>query len=146
MEDIFNADETGLFWKALPNKTLAISGEECKGGKLAKERLTVLFCVSFTGEKLKPLVIGKSENPRCLNKIDKKLLPVEWKWNNKAWMREDIFAEWLNNLNEMMIKKKRKIILFIDNASPHANQNLLNVQIKFFPLIVLRLFNHSIKV
>jgi hypothetical protein len=39
-EDIFNADETGLFFKALPDKTLAPKGEACKGGKLAKERIT----------------------------------------------------------------------------------------------------------
>jgi hypothetical protein len=30
-EDIFNADETGLFFKALPDKTLAPKGEACKG-------------------------------------------------------------------------------------------------------------------
>ena len=59
-QDIFNADETGLFWRALPNKTLAVSAPDCHGTKNSKERLTVLFCVSFAGEKLKPLVIGKS--------------------------------------------------------------------------------------
>jgi hypothetical protein len=41
-EDIFNADETGLFFKALPDKTLAPKGEACKAGKLAKERITVI--------------------------------------------------------------------------------------------------------
>lgn len=25
-EDVFNADETGLFWKLMPNKTLAFKG------------------------------------------------------------------------------------------------------------------------
>ena len=57
--DIFNCDETGLFYRALPDKTLAVKDQSCKGGKNAKERLTVMFACSSTGEKLKPLVIGK---------------------------------------------------------------------------------------
>lgn len=58
--DIFNADETGLFFKALPDKSLVLRKEECKGGKKSKERFTVLLCSNWDGsEKLKPLVIGK---------------------------------------------------------------------------------------
>lgn len=34
-EDIFNADETGLFYKCLPDKTLLFKGDECNGGKKA---------------------------------------------------------------------------------------------------------------
>uniref|UniRef100_H3AIV2 HTH CENPB-type domain-containing protein n=1 Tax=Latimeria chalumnae TaxID=7897 RepID=H3AIV2_LATCH len=35
--DFFNIDETGLFYKLLPNRTLALKGEECHGGKHSKE-------------------------------------------------------------------------------------------------------------
>lgn len=69
-QNIFNADETGLFYRALPDKTFAYKGESCSGGKIAKERLTVLLCVSMSGEKLKPLVIGKSVKPRYFKGID----------------------------------------------------------------------------
>ena len=31
--NIFNADETGMFWKFLPDKTMAFQGEACQGGK-----------------------------------------------------------------------------------------------------------------
>ena len=41
--DIFNADETGLFFKCLPNKTLNPKGEKCFNGEKSKERLTILF-------------------------------------------------------------------------------------------------------
>lgn len=59
--DIFNADETGLFFKCLPNKTLAFKNEKCFGGKQSKERITVLVGSNMTGiEKLKLLVIGKA--------------------------------------------------------------------------------------
>ena len=31
--DIYNADEFGLFYKALPNKTLHLKDEKCSGGE-----------------------------------------------------------------------------------------------------------------
>lgn len=60
-DDIYNADETALLFKAVPNRSLVISKEQCKGGKRSKERYTVLLCSNSSGtDKLKPLVIGKS--------------------------------------------------------------------------------------
>lgn len=57
---IFNSDETGLFYRVLPEISLTLNKESCKGGKKSKDRLTILFCVNSTGEeKLKPLVIGQ---------------------------------------------------------------------------------------
>jgi hypothetical protein len=35
--DIYNADETGLFFNSLPDRTLVLKGETCHGGKSAKE-------------------------------------------------------------------------------------------------------------
>ena len=43
--DVFNADETGLFWHPLPDKTHSVSGEVCGGGK----RVTVLVCANMDG-------------------------------------------------------------------------------------------------
>ncbi|XP_064479138.1 tigger transposable element-derived protein 6-like [Ornithodoros turicata] len=42
-EDVFNADETALFFRLLPERTTAVKGEKCKGGKKSKERITVLL-------------------------------------------------------------------------------------------------------
>lgn len=48
-EDIYNADETGLLYKCLPNKTLHYKSERCHGGKMSKERLTILPICNMTG-------------------------------------------------------------------------------------------------
>ena len=48
-KDVFNGDETGLFYRMLPTKTFAVKGEACKGGKMSKERLTVFVCAHMTG-------------------------------------------------------------------------------------------------
>ena len=64
-QDVFNADETGLFFRCLPNKTHAFKGQACHGGKQAKDRLTVLIGCNMTGtEKLPLLVIRKSAKAR----------------------------------------------------------------------------------
>ena len=84
-KDIFNCDETGLLFRAMPTKLFKKKGATCSGGKKSKDRITVLFTCSAIGEKLKSLVIGKSANPRCF-KGCKHLLPVKYTANRKAWM------------------------------------------------------------
>ena len=36
--NVYNGDETGLFFRVLPSKTLTVSSDKCTGGKLSKER------------------------------------------------------------------------------------------------------------
>jgi len=60
-KNIFNMDETGYFYRALPDKTLQVKAESCKGGKLSKDRITLVLTCSTTGEKLPALLIGKSK-------------------------------------------------------------------------------------
>ena len=47
--DIFNMDDTGLFFRALPDKTSTVKGADCAGGKKSKERLTVALSVKAVG-------------------------------------------------------------------------------------------------
>ena len=70
-DQIYNADETGLYWKCLPNKTLAGTEEKsAKGFKAQKERLTVMVCANASGShRLRLLMIGKSCRPRALKDI-----------------------------------------------------------------------------
>jgi len=58
--NVFNADETALFYKCLPDRTMTFKNEKCHGGKHSKERVTILLATNMSGtEKLKPLIIGK---------------------------------------------------------------------------------------
>ena len=41
-KDIFNCDETGFFYRLLPDRTFEFKGQECHGGKHSKERITVM--------------------------------------------------------------------------------------------------------
>lgn len=82
-KDLFNADETALFYQMLPQKILALKGERCQGGKQSKVRVTVLLCANMDGtEKVPALVVGKSASPRCFK--GKRKLQVSYVSNRKA--------------------------------------------------------------
>jgi hypothetical protein len=58
LNDVYNADETALFYKLMLNKTLAFRGKQCTGSTNSKERIAVLLRTNSTGtDKLLPLVI-----------------------------------------------------------------------------------------
>ncbi|GFT74666.1 tigger transposable element-derived protein 1 [Trichonephila clavipes] len=67
-DQVFNADETGLYWKRLPNRTYIAKDEKTASGhKESKDRVTLLLCNDASGDPmLKPLLINKSLRPGAL--------------------------------------------------------------------------------
>lgn len=135
--DIYNADETGLFYQCLPNQTLALKGEKCIGGKISKRRVTILFCTNMTGtDKRKLLLIGNSQKPRCFKNIKKESLPVTYCSNRKAWMDSETWKQWLSKFDADMMRAGRKVLLIVDNVSSHkalAVTNLHAIELAFLP-------------
>lgn len=81
-DNICNVDKAGLFYKCLLDKTFTLKGQPWHGGKLSKDRATVLVCANIFGiEKLSLLLIGKSRNPKSSKGIEN--LPVNYQNNNK---------------------------------------------------------------
>ena len=69
LEDIYNADDFGLFYQCMPDKSKHLKSESCIGGNHSKVRLTGMAAASALEEKLPIFVIGKSKKPRCFNEI-----------------------------------------------------------------------------
>lgn len=129
--DIFNADESGLFIRALPKTTWNKEGCQIKGFKTSKDRLTLLFICNATGDYKKVIVIGKQKNPRCFKN---KVLPLKYYSQNNAWMNSDIWEKILVALNQEMLNQSRHIIFFVDNASCHKVDLILsNIKMEFLP-------------
>jgi hypothetical protein len=62
--NIYNMDETALYWKTLPDNTLATA--QMAGGKVTKARITANFCCNASGaDKLPIWFIGMAAKPRC---------------------------------------------------------------------------------
>jgi DDE superfamily endonuclease. len=118
--DVFNVDETGLFFNALPTTTLSPVGN-VHGGKASKERVTLLVGANITGtEKLKLDLIGKSKNPRCLKNVDREKLPVVYHDQANAWMDTTIFESIMRRFNRQFALAGRKVLFLMDNCSCHA--------------------------
>ncbi|GFY28154.1 tigger transposable element-derived protein 1 [Trichonephila clavipes] len=59
-DQVFNVDETGLYWKKFPNRTYIAKDEKTASGhKTSKDRVTLLLCSNASGDRmLKPLLRG----------------------------------------------------------------------------------------
>ena len=82
-----------------------------------------MFGATASGHKVKPLIIGTGANPRAFKGIDKKTLPVHYRFSSNAWMTEDIFREWylddfLHELWALHLGPLR-IQFLLDNCSAH---------------------------
>ena len=125
-DQIYNCDESGLYWKALPSKTLASSNEHrAEGYKINKKRITLLLCSNASGShKLPLLAIGNAKKPRGIGNINS--LPLKYKSSSAAWMTKDLFSEWFSTVFCPEVKSKlkslnleQKALLILDNASVH---------------------------
>lgn len=133
-KDIFNMDESGIFFNILPDRTLAVKGERCHGGKRSKERLTVALCCNSDGtEKHPPWIIGKYANPRCFKGV--KTLPCNYRSNKNAWMTASLFREWLLSFERRMAGQNRKILLIMDQCTAHNIEGLplRNIKVLYLP-------------
>ncbi|XP_036130983.1 tigger transposable element-derived protein 1-like [Molossus molossus] len=150
-EQVFNCDETGLFWKKMPANTYITKEEKAlPGHKPMKDRLTLLFCANASGDcKVKPLLVYHSDNPRPFKRhnVMKSKLAVMWWSNTKAWVTRQFFTEWVREVfaprvKEYLAEKKLplKCLLVMDNAPAHPpalEEDLVDdysfIKVKFLP-------------
>ena len=120
-KDIFNCDESGLFYKTTSQKSLVMPNDGRHGGKKYKERVTMLLACSMSGEKVKPLIVGKTANPRALKGANKEKMPVAYAAQSNAWMDGELFEHWLQKFDADVGRGQpnRRVLLFMDNASVH---------------------------
>ena len=143
-EQVFNCDETGLFWKKMPNRTyIHKSAKQAAGFKAWKDRQTLVLCANAAGHMIKPGLIYPAKNPRALKNKNKNCLPVFWQHNQKAWMTATLFLEWMHLCfipeTKKYLEEKGipfKVLLLIDNAPGHPQACTTcddNVEVIFLP-------------
>ncbi|KAG0438001.1 Tigger transposable element-derived protein 1 [Dictyocoela muelleri] len=112
ISNIFNCDETALYYKNVPKKSYVTSNVKCKGTKQNKVRITVLLTRSMVGEKYKSLVIGHLKQPTALRNFNTEKEGVIYTHSTRAWMTGKLFTGYLERLNEYMLKRSKKISYF----------------------------------
>lgn len=150
LEDIYNLDESGLYYRMPPDRSIA--SKQMSGSKKDKTRISLVFAVNADGSHSFPVIsIGRAKCPRAFKKKSGKDLGFEYYWNKKAWMTGSIFQlcvvlvflEYLQLLiplfrvleyiNNEMRKRGRSILLYIDNAPSHIfdETKLTNIRVEF---------------
>ena len=137
---VWNVDEAGHNWKMPPSRSYVqnINKTSASGSKLLKDRFTVLMGGNMAGEKMKPYLLYKYENPRCFKGVCKATLPVNFRSNRKAWMTSTSFKDWLVNFFIPYVQKycrdqniAYKILLVLDNCPAHPDLSDIDPNIKF---------------
>lgn len=147
-EQVYNADETGLFWRCLPSPSP--EGGAVPGGKQGRDRLTVLMCANATGShKIKPLVIGKCGGPRASRGIQH--LPMAYRAHGNAWADRAVFSDWFHHIFAPAVREHfraqglpadSKAILLLDSSRAHPREAELvseNIFTIFLPASVTSL-------
>jgi hypothetical protein len=89
-KDMFNMDETGLYWRLQANNSLAT--HHLEGQKINKERIILVICANSDGsEKIPLMIIGKHLNPRYFKGINHDMLGIRSHANAKVWMTQNVF-------------------------------------------------------
>nr|XP_057942280.1 tigger transposable element-derived protein 1-like [Doryrhamphus excisus] len=141
-EQVFNMDETGLFWKRMPSRTFIFKDEaKVCGFKAYKDRVTVIMCGNAEGFLLKPALICKAKNPRALKNKNKNLLPVHWMYNAKGRITKQLTSDWFHECFIPQVKLylaerglEFNVLLLMDNAEGHAHDlSYEGVRIEFLP-------------
>jgi hypothetical protein len=131
---VLNADETSFYYKAPRKRSYFPKDHDNHGCKTSKERVTILLCTSATGIKFKPVVVGKSKNPRCFKGVDTKSHGLHYFHSKNAWVTGKIFKKWLGRVDRFLKKRREKAIMFVDNFAGHkVAKKLRFLRVEYLP-------------
>ncbi|XP_057566797.1 tigger transposable element-derived protein 1 [Hippopotamus amphibius kiboko] len=141
-EQVFNANETGLFYKDVGKRTyITQMASKAPGFKSFQDYATLLLCTNAKGDfKCKPLMVYRTPSSQALKGKSVNHMPVHWRWNKKAWMTSDWFHSCFIPEAEYYLQSRNlafKILLILDNAPVHCCEELKsahpNVEVLFMP-------------
>ena len=133
-EDVYNADETGLFYKQIPVRSYVGRGEKRpKGTKKDKSRVTLLLCVSMVGELRPPLFISRRAIKPQLH-VSRPGAKFCYTHQKRAWMDTHIWNTWLKQWDKELDHLHKNILLIVDNAAVHAvTVPLSHIRVLYLP-------------
>jgi hypothetical protein len=105
-ENVYNMDETGLFFCLLPRYILLMPDEDIlttRGKKKSKDRVSLIMCANAMGtHKILCTLIGKPKAPAC---IKDRQWPIPYFSQAKAWMDVETCWKWFNEVFFLEVKK-----------------------------------------
>jgi hypothetical protein len=133
--DIYNMDEMGLFWRKPPFYPLPTQDPWTTSRE--NSRVCLMACTNITGSDRLPLwMIGHSQMPQALSKINLEAMDCHWRYNTQAWLTRTLMQEWLLFFYRHV--GDRRVLLLLDQHPDHqAAVDALppppNVHVQLFP-------------
>ena len=128
---MFNCDESGLYYKLLPQNSLVKSSEKSASGrKTQKERVTISACSNTSGSIKLPLVlIVSAKKSWCFKNVACARHPVSYYNQQNVWVTAALFTNWFHQTFVSTVQAKLvdlglepKAVLLIDNRSAHPDE------------------------
>ena len=104
-----------------------------------KNRITIMVCISATGQKVPLSVVGKAHRPQCWDLCDNKP-PISYTSQSNAWFDRKVTKWWINEVFVPFYQKHfgtQKCVLILDNWPAHKDLNKGDIPeftiLKFLP-------------
>lgn len=127
---VYYANESGLFWRLLPNEEFIVHNDNSATEKqISEERVTILPCANASGlHALKLLIIGRKKDPNIL----KEELTLHYYDQKNAWMTKKLFKKWFHKsfIPEVRTWLKncnlpQRALLVLDHSPGHPSEEEL---------------------
>jgi len=137
-EQIYNMDETGLFYRCIPNQAYVEAGQrkQARGTNAmqAKDRITLVLACNTTGTHIIPAaIISKAKLPLCF-KRPRQPCPLPYFSQQSAWMDGVILKSWSETvfLPAVRARTSQPVALMSYDCGAHAE--LECEKVKLIPL------------
>ena len=125
---IFNMDETGFPLDPKPMKTVHERGEKnpISVSSGSKSRVTVVACVSATGQTIPPLIIWKRKTMSPDMAIGE-VPGTQYGFSDSGWMQAKLFDSWFRKHFMRYAPASRPLLLLLDGHSSHYCPDTINL-------------------
>ena len=126
---IWNCDETGVCLEHTPVKVVARQGTRNVPGRTgnSRESVTIMACISASGDHMPPMIIVKRKTQRSLALIKTNEGPEGscWTYQKNAWMEDALGLDWFQKVFLERCGPERPQLLLLDSHHSHETLSLL---------------------
>ena len=142
-ENVYNAETTGLLWKAVPETTLLSEKIKSSKSEKHKDQFTTFLCSNATGShKLPVLTICAIQDPPSTQCFSARVLSIMHRTNTNPIMDSNIFNEWFNkcflkSVTERQHKNRyrEKTLLLLHNSGRDHENRIIRTKDEFVKIM-----------
>lgn len=122
---IWNADETGFNMGSNKSKVIGPTRRDLGVPHISfgKQRLTVMFCGSASGQMMLPFLVYPEPKPRGYNPLNGSIDGTDLAYTKKGWMDRATFSKFIDHFDRYA-GVERPVLLLFDSVSSHVDHDV----------------------